>query len=302
MKVLELRQQIASEAASEVTREQREYLLRQQLKAIQQELGEKDPEQAAIEMLRQSLEQGQLPDDVRKEAERELGRLQRLSSSSPDYQLTRTYIEFIVELPWHKCTEDNLDLDRARRILDEDHYDLEEVKDRILEHLAVLKLNPNAKAPILCFIGPPGVGKTSLGQSIARALGRKFDHMSLGGLHDEAELRGHRRTYIGAMPGRIIQAVRRSGAGNPLLMLDEVNNWGTTFVATLRQRCWRFLTQRRILPLDNISICRLIYRKSSLSPLPIPPILFPNRFSIAWKLCGCLVIPTMRRWKLRTVT
>src|SRR5262249_51837550 len=161
-----------------------------------------------------------LPDEVRKEAERELTRLERLPPMAPDFQLTRTYLELILELPWRKYTTDQLDLKNARQVLDEDHYGLGDDKERILEHHAVLKLNPQANAPMLCFVGPPGVGKTSLGQSIARALGRKFERLSLGGMHDEAELRGHRRTYIGAMPGRIIQGIRRAGVSNPLLMLD----------------------------------------------------------------------------------
>jgi ATP-dependent Lon protease len=229
LQVLELRQKIASQAQSELTREQREYLLRQQLRAIQEELGERSPEQADAAELRRRLEEASLPDNVRKEATRELGRLERLPTAAPDYQLTRSYLELILELPWTAATDDVLDLPAARKILDEDHYDLKEIKERIVEHLAVLKLNPQAKAPILCFVGPPGVGKTSLGKSIARALGRKFERMSLGGLHDEAELRGHRRTYIGAMPGRIIQAIRRAGVKNPLLMLDEVDKLGADF-------------------------------------------------------------------------
>ena len=166
---------------------------------------------------------------MRKEVERDLGRLERLPPAAPDYQITRTYLELVLELPWQRSTDDILDLERAQMVLDEDHYDLEKIKERILEHLAVLKLNPKAKAPILCFVGPPGVGKTSLGQSIARALDRKFERMSLGGLHDESELRGHRRTYIGAMPGRIIQAIRRAGVNNPVLMLDEVDKLGRDF-------------------------------------------------------------------------
>lgn len=229
IQVLELRSKIANTARSEMSKEQREYLLRQQLRAIQQELGEKNPEQAEAEMLRERLEKADLPEEVRKEVERELSRLERLPSASPDHHVLRSYIELVLELPWRKSTEDHLDLARARQILDEDHYNLKEVKERILEHLAVLKLNPQAKAPILCFVGPPGVGKTSLGQSIARALGRKFERMSLGGLHDEAELRGHRRTYIGAMPGRLIQAIRRAGANNPVLMLDEIDKLGRDF-------------------------------------------------------------------------
>jgi ATP-dependent Lon protease len=229
VQVLELRNKIASEAQTEMSKQQREYLLRQQLRAIQQELGEKDPQQAEIELLRERLQKLELPEEVRREAERELSRLERLPPGAPDYQVIRTYLDFVVELPWNTFTEDQLDLLRARQILDNDHFDLKDVKERILEQLGVLKLNPNAKAPILCFFGPPGVGKTSLGQSIARALGRKFERMSLGGLHDEAELRGHRRTYIGAMPGRIVQAIRRAGSRNPVLMLDEVDKLGRDF-------------------------------------------------------------------------
>ncbi len=229
VQVLELRSKIASQTQTEMSKQQREYFLRQQLRAIQQELGEKDPQQAEIEMLRERLAKLDLPELVRKEAERELSRLEKLPPAAPDYQVIRTYLEFVVELPWRTGTEDQLDIARARQVLDEDHFDLKDVKERILEHLGVLKLNPAAKAPILCFVGPPGVGKTSLGQSIARALGRKFERMSLGGLHDEAELRGHRRTYVGAMPGRIIQAMRRAGSNNPVLMLDEVDKLGRDF-------------------------------------------------------------------------
>ncbi len=229
VQVLELRSKITSEARHEMSKEQHDYLLRQQMRAIQQELGEKNPEQADLDLLRERMEKVDLPEEVRREAGRELSRLERLPSGSPEHHVIRTYLEFVLELPWKTLSEDQLDIARARAILDEDHYGLKEIKERILEHLAVLKRNPEAKAPILCFVGPPGVGKTSLGQSIARALGRKFERMSLGGLHDEAELRGHRRTYIGALPGRIVQAIRRAGARNPLLMLDEVDKLGRDF-------------------------------------------------------------------------
>jgi ATP-dependent Lon protease len=229
VQVLELRKKISSSVESEMTKQQREHMLRQQMQAIQNELGEKTPEKAEVDELRQRLAEADLPGDVRKEAERELTRLERLPAAAPDFQVTRTYLELVLELPWKKATEDVIDLKKAREVLDEDHYDLSEVKERILEDLAVLKLNPKAKAPILCFVGPPGVGKTSLGQSIARALGRKFERLSLGGLHDEAELRGHRRTYIGAMPGRILQALRRAGVNNPVLMLDEVDKLGRDY-------------------------------------------------------------------------
>jgi ATP-dependent Lon protease len=229
VQVLELRQKITSRAQTEMSKEQREYMLRQQMRAIQEELGEQSPERAEVEELRRQLDEADLPEEVRKETTRELNRLERLPPAAPDHQVIRSYLEFVLELPWRKSTEDKLDLLNARQVLDEDHYDLEEIKSRILEQLAVLKLNPEAKAPILCFVGPPGVGKTSLGQSIARSMGRKFERTSLGGMHDEAELRGHRRTYIGAMPGRILQAIRRAGVNNPVLMLDEVDKLGRDY-------------------------------------------------------------------------
>ncbi len=229
VQVLELRNKITTEARTEMSKEQKDYLLRQQMRAIQQELGEKGGEQAEAQQLRERLEKAELPEEILKEAKRELDRLEKLPPGAPDYNVIRTYLDYVLELPWKKSTEDSLDIAKARQVLDEDHFGLKDVKERILEHLGVLKLNPNAKAPILCFVGPPGVGKTSLGQSIARALNRKFERMSLGGLHDEAELRGHRRTYIGALPGRVIQAMRRAGANNPVLMLDEVDKLGHDF-------------------------------------------------------------------------
>ncbi len=229
IRVLEVRQKIVSEAQEEMSKEQRDYVLRRQMKAIQQELGEEDPSKAETEELRARLEKADLPAEARKEAEREFKRFERLPDQSPERHVLRTWLDLVLELPWTQGTEDNLDIARARQVLNEDHYGLEDVKERILEHLGVLQRNPGAKAPILCFVGPPGVGKTSLGQSIARALGRKFERMSLGGLHDESELRGHRRTYIGALPGRLIQAMRRAGAKNPVLMLDEVDKLGRDF-------------------------------------------------------------------------
>ena len=229
LQVLELRQKIASTAHNEMSKEQKDYLLKQQLRAIQQELGEKDGEKAEVELLRERFEKANLPEEAKKEFERELARLERLPTGAPDYQMTRTYLEFALDLPWNARTDDNLDIPHARKVLDEDHFGLKEVKERILEHLSVLKRNPEAKAPILCLVGAPGVGKTSLGQSIARAIGRKFERFSLGGMHDEAELRGHRRTYIGAMAGRLLQAMRRAGAQNPVLLLDEVDKLGRDF-------------------------------------------------------------------------
>jgi ATP-dependent Lon protease len=228
VQILELRQKIAGETQIELDKAQREYVLRQQLKQIKKELGE-DDEHDDLEVLRQRLAETTLADDVRKELDRELTRLRRLAPAAPDYQVLRSYLEFALELPWTATTTDQLDLNRAQQVLNEDHFGLEDVKDRIIEHLAVMQLKPAAKSPILCFVGPPGVGKTSLGHSIARALGRRFERFSLGGVHDEAELRGHRRTYIGALPGRILQAIRRVGVRNPVLMLDEVDKLGRDF-------------------------------------------------------------------------
>jgi ATP-dependent Lon protease len=230
LEIIQLRSKIATEAQSEMDKSQRDYILRQQMKAIQKELGEDESgEQAEAEMLRERLAKAELPDEVRIEAERELKRLEKLPAAAPDYHVIRTYLDYVLELPWKKSSEDKLDLNEARRILDEDHYGLEDVKERILEFLAVIKLRPDTKSPILCFVGPPGVGKTSLGRSIARALGREFERMSLGGMRDEAELRGHRRTYIGSMPGRIIQSLRRAKVNNPVLMLDEIDKLGNDY-------------------------------------------------------------------------
>ncbi len=229
VRILELRLDIANKVQTELTKQQRDALLRHQMRAIQEELGEEDEEGAEVELLRERIEKANLPEEPRKEAERELKRLARLPAASPESGIIRSYVELTLELPWNERSETVLDLPRAREVLDEDHLDLDDVKSRILEHLAVLKLNPEAKAPILCFVGPPGVGKTSLGKSIARAQNRKFERMSLGGVHDEAELRGHRRTYIGAMPGRILQALRRVKVNNPVLMLDEIDKLGRDF-------------------------------------------------------------------------
>lgn len=229
IQILQLRDKIASEAQAKIGKNQREYVLREQLKAIQQELGEGDDEENEIARLKKQIKEADLPDHIRKEVEREITRLGKVPPSSPDHQVLRTYLELVLELPWKKASEEHLDLSKVRQVLEEDHFGIKEVKERIVEHLAVLKLNPTAKAPILCLVGPPGVGKTSLGQSIARAMGRTFERFSLGGVHDEGELRGHRRTYVGALPGRIIQAIRRAGVNNPVLMLDEVDKMGRDF-------------------------------------------------------------------------
>ena len=229
LQILQLREKIAKDAQTKIGKSQREYILREQLKAIQQELGEGEDDENEVSRLRKQINEAELPDPIRKEVEREVTRLGKVPPTSPDHQVLRTYLELVLELPWKKASEEHLDLSTVRQVLEEDHYGIKEVKERIVEHLAVLKLNPKAKAPILCLVGPPGVGKTSLGQSIARAMGRTFERFSLGGVHDEAELRGHRRTYVGSLPGRIIQAIRRAGVNNPVLMLDEVDKMGRDF-------------------------------------------------------------------------
>jgi ATP-dependent Lon protease len=217
---------IQSQVASEMEQTQREYILRQQLKAIQEELGERDPTEAEVEDLREQLAEIELPEGVRRQADRELSRLEKLPQASAEHGVIRNYLEWIAALPWDKGTEDNLDLAHAREVLDADHYDIERVKDRILEFLAVRKLKPDARGSVLSFVGPPGVGKTSLGQSVARALGRKFERISVGGVRDESEIRGHRRTYIGAMPGTIIRALRDAESNNPVFMIDEIDKMG----------------------------------------------------------------------------
>jgi ATP-dependent Lon protease len=242
LEVIQLGSKIQSEVQSEIEKGQREYYLREQLKAIQQELGEGDEQQAEINELRERIEKAELPEQARKQAERELGRLERLPPAAAEYGVIRTYLEWIIDLPWSVATDDNLEIAHAREVLDADHYDLEKVKDRILEYLAVRKLAQEPAAsggragapgsvqgPILCFVGPPGVGKTSLGRSIAKALGREFERISVGGVRDEAEIRGHRRTYIGAMPGTIVRALRDAGSRNPVFMIDEIDKMGADF-------------------------------------------------------------------------
>jgi ATP-dependent Lon protease len=229
LEVVQLGSKIQSQVQSEMEKGQREYFLREQLKAIQEELGEGDERQAEINELRERIEQADLPEHALKAAERELSRLERLPPAAAEYGVIRTYLEWLVELPWNVETEDDLGIAHAREVLDADHYDLEKVKDRILEYLAVRTLKPDSPGPILCFVGPPGVGKTSLGKSIARALGREFARISVGGVRDEAEIRGHRRTYIGAMPGTIIRALRDAGTRNPVFMIDEIDKMGADF-------------------------------------------------------------------------
>jgi ATP-dependent Lon protease len=229
LEVQQLRTKIQSEVQDQVQQSQRDYYLREQMKAIQKELGEQDEGQREVDDLRAKIEAAGMPEDVKKEAMKELNRLGRMSPMAADYGLTRNYIEWLAVLPWAKSSGEKIDINKAKEALDEDHYELKKVKDRILDYLSVLELKPDMKGPILCFVGPPGVGKTSLGRSIARALGRKFQRVSLGGMHDEAEIRGHRRTYIGALPGQIIQSIRRAETNDPVIMLDEVDKLGRDF-------------------------------------------------------------------------
>lgn len=226
--VLELRSKIQSQVQDQLSQTQREFYLREQMKAIQKELGDQD-EQADVEDLRVQIQKSKMPAEAKKEAEREAKRLSRMNPAAADYTVARTYLDWLVSLPWRKSSGKRIDIVNAAKVLDEDHYDLEKVKERILDYLAVLQLKPELKGPILCLVGPPGVGKTSLGKSIARALGRKFIRMSLGGMHDEAEIRGHRRTYIGALPGQIIQGIKRAGTNDPVFILDEVDKLGSDF-------------------------------------------------------------------------
>jgi ATP-dependent Lon protease len=227
--VLRLGSEIQSQVSENFSRTQREFFLREQLKAIRKELGEQDQQQSDVQDIEEKIRKARMPPEVEKQVLKEKERLNSIPTASPEFGVVRTYLDLMTELPWSVLTEDHLDIGRARRILDEDHYDLKKIKDRILEYLAVLKLKKDKKGPILCFLGPPGVGKTSLGQSIARSLGRKFIRMSLGGMRDEAEIRGHRRTYIGAMPGRIVQSLRKVGTKNPVFMLDEIDKLGADF-------------------------------------------------------------------------
>jgi ATP-dependent Lon protease len=229
IEVQQLRAKIQTEVQDQVQQSQRDYYLREQLKAIQKELGDVDESQREVEDLRKKIDEAGMPEDVKKEALKELTRLSRMSPMAADYSLTRNYIEWLAILPWAKSSGSKIDIAKAKEILDEDHYELKKVKDRILDYLSVLELKPDMKGPILCFVGAPGVGKTSLGRSIARALGRKFQRISLGGMHDEAEIRGHRRTYIGALPGQIIQSIRRAEVNDPVIMLDEVDKLGRDF-------------------------------------------------------------------------
>lgn len=279
VEIMQIRSKIATEAQGEMDKAQRDYVLRQQMKAIQKELGEDETgEKAEAAQLRERLDQADLPEDVRKEAERELRRMEQLPQAAPDYHVIRTYLEYVLDLPWKKASEEKLDLNEAAKILDEDHYGLEDIKERILESLAVVKLRPDSKSPIMLFVGPPGVGKTSLGRSIARALGREFERMSLGGMRDEAELRGHRRTYVGAMPGRVIQSLRRAAVNNPVMMLDEIDKLGNDYRGDPASALLEILDPQQNntfrdhyldLPFD-LSKVFFIATANQLGPIPLP--------------------------------
>ena len=226
---MQIKNEVAGEVTKRVGKNQKEYILREQMKHIQEELGEEDPRSADMNELRKKIEEAGLPEDIKKIADKELKRLERINQASPEYTVARTYLDYLAGMPWNISTPDSLDMVRAEEILNEEHYNLKKVKERILEFLAVRSLKENMKGPVLCFVGPPGVGKTSLGKSIARSMGRKFVRISLGGVRDEAEIRGHRRTYIGALPGRIIKELYRCGANNPIFMLDEIDKLGNDF-------------------------------------------------------------------------
>ncbi len=280
IEILEIGSKIQSEIQTEMSKSQREYFLREQMRAIQKELGEVDEKTMEINEFREKIEKSGMPEEARKEAERELDRLAKMPVAAAEYTVARTYLEWLTSLPWQVSTEDKLDIEAARKVLDEDHYDLDKVKDRILEYLAVRKLKEDMKGPILCFVGPPGVGKTSLGQSIARALGRKFVRISLGGMHDEAEIRGHRRTYIGALPGRIIQGIRKAESNNPVFMLDEVDKIGMDFrgdpaAALLEvldpEQNFSFSDHYLDVPFD---LSKVMFITTANTVVPIPPALF----------------------------
>ena len=283
LEVFELGTKLQSQVQSQLDEGQRESFLRQQLKAIQEELGEGDPEHAEANELRERLDGLELGEEARNAADRELTRLERLPAAAAEYGVIRTHLDWLATLPWGVTMPDDLDVDRARQIPDEDHYDLDKVKERIVEHLAVSKLKQDPAGQILCFVGPPGVGKTSLGHSVARTLGRKFARLSVGGVRDEAEIRGHRRTYIGAMPGSIIRALRDAASMNPVLLIDEIDKMGNDWRATRRARCSRCWTRRRTTAsATTISTSRSTSRRRCSSARPTPWTRSPRRCSTGW--------------------
>jgi ATP-dependent Lon protease len=278
IEVQQLRNKIQTEVQDSVQSSQRDYYLREQLKAIQKELGDLDDAQKDIAELKEKIEAAGMPEETKKDALKELGRLSRMNAMAADYSLTRNYIEWLAVLPWSKSSAGEVDILKAKEILDADHYGLKKVKDRILDYLSVRRLKPDMKGPILCFVGPPGVGKTSLGRSVAKALGRKFARISLGGMHDEAELRGHRRTYIGALPGQVIQNLKRVETNDPVF------SWAATSAATRRARCWRCWTRNRTTPsATTTSTSRLTCRRCCSSAPRTSSIRFRRRCSTVWR-------------------
>ena len=296
IEIHELKGRIQSEVKSEMDKTQREYILREQLKAIQRELGEDDPQQAEINELRDKVEEAGMPEEIKARAIKEIDRMSRIPSASPEVGVIRTYVDWLVSLPWNVSTEDNLDIRAAARILDEDHYGLEKVKERILEYLAVRTLADTIRSPILAFVGPPGVGKTSLGKSVARAMGRKFVRMSLGGIHDEAEIRGHRRTYIGALPGRVIQNIKTAGSNNPGLHARRGRQDRHGLPWRSHRRCSRCSTRSRTTPSRTTTWrCRSTSRGCSSSPRPTCSIRSRRPCATGWRSSSCRATPSRRR-------
>ena len=301
VEVLQLRSKIQSDVQDQVTQSQREYYLREQMKAIQKELGEAD-EQQEIEELRKKIEAAGMTEEAKKEAMRELSRLAKMSPAAADYHVTRTYLDWLVVLPWSKVSEFKVDLRKAKEILDTDHYDLEKVKERILDYLAVLQLKPQLKGPILCFVGPPGVGKTSLGKSIARALDRKFVRMSLGGIHDEAEIRGHRRTYIGALPGQIIQGIRRRPATRSSCSTRWTRSAATSAATPLPLSSKCSTRSRTPISATTTWTCNSTFPGCCSSPPPTCWTRFLLRCSTAWRFWTCRDTPKKKRSRSPSAT
>jgi ATP-dependent Lon protease len=276
--------EIREKVQSDIGKSQRDYVLRQQLEAIRQELGETEDSESETQRLEQRIAAAGMPEEAEKQARRELDRLAQMPTAAAEHSVIRSYLEWMVDLPWSKASPDRLDVEEARRILDVEHWGLEKVKDRIVEYIAVLSLKRDLKGPILCFVGPPGTGKTSLGRSIAHALGREFQRISLGGVRDEAEIRGHRRTYVGALPGRIIQGLRRAGTRNPVFVLDEVDKVGGDFRGDPSRRCSRCSTRSRTRPsATTTSRCPSTCRRCSSSRRPTRWIRCPRRCATAWR-------------------
>ena len=296
--ILDLERKIGTRVHNQIDKNQREYYLREQLRAINRELGDGEDRGSEIEEYRQRMEGRKLPDYVLERLEKEFARLSHMPTLTAEGNVVENYIDWVLDMPWGEYTEDNLDLAKAEAVLNEDHFGLTKVKERILEFLAVRQLTNSLKGPILCLVGPPGVGKTSLAASIARALDRKYVRLSLGGVHDEAEIRGHRRTYIGSQPGRIMQYLKNAGTSNPLFLLDEIDKMASDFRGDRPALCWRFWTRPRTTLLATIIWkCLLTFPRCCLSPPPMWRRTFPNRCGIEWRLCGWTATLKMKKCK-----